>query len=433
MSNTVVGGVYQSIIEEVINTSRVDFEENGVEESVLDDLCQGWKRKLSQFNVAQFPWDPKPDPTDQSNAPPVTASAVSGPSGVLSSAGTGAKPDGSFPQPTMNPMGGPQGLSMPLAMPSMDQVAGKPDDMNSAVKMEPDLHNGSNMNGVPAMQHGGGPAMPNYSSMPMGGGPAAARAMQQLQNTFGPRAAASINAIHSGMHQNTTQQQARVMNAANAQQYRAQMASAQAHAAQAAHAAGQMHNSNGVGRSQMDGAGDAEDSGSQAAFFEGVLMQQQTAGQPPVELGRVEIDNLLHEQMTLRAKQMEGGGLMVPLREATKHSRKAAGSSQSQKGQKSQKSQRAGTIAQVDGMDDDENETKDGVIDEDAINSDLDDPDDNHEDDDDEDDVLGPIMLCVYDKVQRVKNKWKCTLKDGVLTVNGKEYVFHKATGEYEW
>jgi len=39
----------------------------------------------------------------------------------------------------------------------------------------------------------------------------------------------------------------------------------------------------------------------------------------------------------------------------------------------------------------------------------------------------------MYDKVQRVKNKWKCTLKDGVLLVNGKEYVFHKATGEYEW
>lgn len=27
----------------------------------------------------------------------------------------------------------------------------------------------------------------------------------------------------------------------------------------------------------------------------------------------------------------------------------------------------------------------------------------------------------------------KCTLKDGVLNVNGKDYVFHKATGEYEW
>ena len=27
----------------------------------------------------------------------------------------------------------------------------------------------------------------------------------------------------------------------------------------------------------------------------------------------------------------------------------------------------------------------------------------------------------------------KCVLKDGVLSVNGKDYVFHKATGEYEW
>lgn len=27
----------------------------------------------------------------------------------------------------------------------------------------------------------------------------------------------------------------------------------------------------------------------------------------------------------------------------------------------------------------------------------------------------------------------KCVMKDGVLTVNGKEYVFHKASGEYEW
>jgi hypothetical protein len=30
------------------------------------------------------------------------------------------------------------------------------------------------------------------------------------------------------------------------------------------------------------------------------------------------------------------------------------------------------------------------------------------------------------------KNR-KCVMKDGVLTVNGREYVFHKASGEYEW
>lgn len=40
MSNQAVGNVYQTIIEEVINSSRVDFEENGVEESVLEELRQ---------------------------------------------------------------------------------------------------------------------------------------------------------------------------------------------------------------------------------------------------------------------------------------------------------------------------------------------------------------------------------------------------------
>lgn len=40
MSNQAVGNVYQTIIEEVINSSRVDFEESGIEESVLEELRQ---------------------------------------------------------------------------------------------------------------------------------------------------------------------------------------------------------------------------------------------------------------------------------------------------------------------------------------------------------------------------------------------------------
>ncbi|KAK6338904.1 transcription factor IIA subunit alpha [Orbilia brochopaga] len=71
--------------------------------------------------------------------------------------------------------------------------------------------------------------------------------------------------------------------------------------------------------------------------------------------------------------------------------------------------------------------------DEDAINSDLDDSDEEQPDDDDDGEGIPQIMLCMYDKVQRTKNKWKCVLRHGVLTVNGKEYVFQKATGEYEW
>ena len=38
MSNNVVGSVYEQIIEDVLSTSRVDFEENGVDEVVLDEL-----------------------------------------------------------------------------------------------------------------------------------------------------------------------------------------------------------------------------------------------------------------------------------------------------------------------------------------------------------------------------------------------------------
>lgn len=38
MSNATVGNIYQQIINEVIEASRVDFEEGGVEENVLEDL-----------------------------------------------------------------------------------------------------------------------------------------------------------------------------------------------------------------------------------------------------------------------------------------------------------------------------------------------------------------------------------------------------------
>ena len=38
MSNSLVGQVYASIIDEVVNSSRVDFEENGVDESALEEL-----------------------------------------------------------------------------------------------------------------------------------------------------------------------------------------------------------------------------------------------------------------------------------------------------------------------------------------------------------------------------------------------------------
>lgn len=82
--------------------------------------------------------------------------------------------------------------------------------------------------------------------------------------------------------------------------------------------------------------------------------------------------------------------------------------------------------------------------DSDAINSDLDDSDDEEDNDGDENgefeggdstgnDIEQNIMLCLYERVQRVRNRWKCSLKDGLMNINGKDYVFQKATGDSEW
>ncbi|KAF4979072.1 hypothetical protein FZEAL_4657 [Fusarium zealandicum] len=416
MSNQAVGNVYQAIIDEVVNSSRVDFEESGVEESVLEELRQGWQRKLTQLDVARFPWDPKPDPPPPAQAAPPTSVAPTHAQAQFS--------------PQLNV---PQGLSLPgVNQQPQGQNGVKPDanyvkpEASGAIKQEPGLQG----NSMP---------YPAYNSMDGKNNLAANRAAQQLQAQYGQRAASSINALHQQQqqpqpaqhqqppvpqqqqqqHQQHQQQQQQQQQQLPPQQpgmtqqqqqhmYRQHMAAATAQQQQHQQqqpANGQPHIRNG----QTDGAGDADE-------FEGVLMQRGASGDLQ-ELGRVEIDRMLHEQILAKAKSMEGGGLMLPLKEATRHT--SASASRSSKGKQP---------AAYDGGDDDDEEE-----DEDAINSDLDDPEDDRDDDDVDDEGLGNIMLCMYDKVQRVKNKWKCTLKDGVLTVNGKEYVFHKATGEYEW
>ncbi|AGO14083.1 AaceriAGR228Cp [[Ashbya] aceris (nom. inval.)] len=77
---------------------------------------------------------------------------------------------------------------------------------------------------------------------------------------------------------------------------------------------------------------------------------------------------------------------------------------------------------------------KSALLETDEINSDLDDTDDeyvNFGEEENGSDVN--IMLCLYEKVLRVKNKWKCNLKDGVATINNKDYAFQKSQGESEW
>lgn len=39
----------------------------------------------------------------------------------------------------------------------------------------------------------------------------------------------------------------------------------------------------------------------------------------------------------------------------------------------------------------------------------------------------------MYLKITRSRNKWKFYLKDGIMNVEGEDFVFQKANGDAEW
>jgi len=152
-------------------------------------------------------------------------------------------------------------------------------------------------------------------------------------------------------------------------------------------------NPTGLQYAQQDGAGDARDD------WDAVIMQRNAQGDDE-SLGRIAVDGMIRKHVEAMAQRMEGGGLLVPLDER----RPTVAVPRT----KQKTASRDRGPARYDGEDDEE------------IGSDLDDSDDDH-DPSLEDSMDGDVILCLYDKVQRVKNKWKCTLKDGVVTVEGKE------------
>ena len=63
--------------------------------------------------------------------------------------------------------------------------------------------------------------------------------------------------------------------------------------------------------------------------------------------------------------------------------------------------------------------------DEEPLDSDL--------DDEDEEPAPTDYILCQFDKVSRVKNRHKCQLKDGIMHLNGRDYLFSKAPCDFEF
>lgn len=361
---------------------------------------------MSQTGVAHFPWDPKPE---QVASPSLSTPTTSAPIQTQTQTTSNYSNAITTPAPPQ-----PQQQQAP-------QFAG-------------------NSNGVTIKQEPGAEAQAPISYPP----PAAfntaqsaqERAALNLQHQYGQRAAASISAIHGTvpvmqqqqrpmqmpMSQQQTQngqqmqnglqiqnhqqqqqpqqqgQQNLNMNAQQAQQlYRQRMAQQAAAQQQAA----QMMKNNNIG-GQTDGADEIQPGSI------GILTRMNAQGEE-VEMGRIEIDHMIRRRIEAMGQSMEGGGLMRPLGRQVPASRP-----------KKRRAENAGTSAlapagtssgnttvpvpQYDGLDDDDVKDEDEK-DEDAINSDLDDPEEKDMDDDDEDEGAN-TMLCMYDKVQRVKNKW---------------------------
>ena len=70
---------------------------------------------------------------------------------------------------------------------------------------------------------------------------------------------------------------------------------------------------------------------------------------------------------------------------------------------------------------------------EDTIGSDLDDSQDEGDIDSEDEDENTPLILCLYEKVHRTKNKWRANMNHGIVCIDGREWVFEKGNGEYEW
>ncbi|KAG8232654.1 hypothetical protein J437_LFUL012614 [Ladona fulva] len=82
-----------------------------------------------------------------------------------------------------------------------------------------------------------------------------------------------------------------------------------------------------------------------------------------------------------------------------------------------------------DEKDEEEEEENEGGAEEEPLNSEDDVSDEDPTDLFDTDNVV----VCQYDKITRSRNKWKFYLKDGIMNLGGKDFVFQRANGDAEW
>ncbi|KAG0272717.1 transcription factor IIA subunit alpha [Linnemannia exigua] len=328
MANSTVTAVYRFVIDDVITNVRRDFEDMGVDETIMHELQRSWEAKLAQAKVAAMQ---PAEPAAAVESYPFEEPAYEQP------ATTSAQSSSSAPAPAP-----PAAISAPASSGSAHA-----------------------------------PTLPPLPSLPLPPVPVAPPASVPYNYRVEQTPAANLANVAS------TTQQGEHGNAGRPQQYAPSRKNIST-------PGGGRNNTNNI--PQHDGPADA-----------GELEM----------MSRQELDAFIEKKI------QEGEGLGEMTFTLTMSDRAA------------RKMKRDGlglgadgfTIGQVDGDDDDNNGTEDDT----GLGSDLDDSDGDMDEESDN------IVLCQYDKVSRTKSKWKCVLKDGIMLINGRDYLFHKANGDFEW
>ncbi|KAK3811957.1 MAG: transcription factor IIA, alpha/beta subunit [Benniella sp.] len=307
MANNTVTSVYRFVIDDVITNVRRDFEDMGVDETILHELQRSWEFKIAQSKVTPF------------QAPEPAAAAAAGEAYPFEESGYDQPAPASAPGSAQTSASAPPASAYnyrpePTAAANLANVASSTlqGDTNSTGRPQPH---------VPPRSNPGGAGGNNHISLPGGG-------------------------------RNGTTDSSNIP--------------------------------------QTDGAADTELEFMSTADMDAYLQKR------------------FREAREAEALSGEQSEMTFTLTLSDRAARKA---------------KRDGlegfAIGQVDGEEDEDDDT--------GLGSDLDDSDG------DMDDESENIVLCQYDKVSRTKSKWKCVLKDGIMQINGRDYLFHKANGDFEW
>mmetsp|Transcript_37985 Transcript_37985/g.63864 ORF Transcript_37985/g.63864 Transcript_37985/m.63864 type:complete len:210 (+) Transcript_37985:77-706(+) len=149
---------------------------------------------------------------------------------------------------------------------------------------------------------------------------------------------------------------------------------------------------------------------------------------PPVPAAKPDETGMVPGPLGALVKSEDGTGLLAPLA-LQNGAEELNGVKRKRDDGLEEASTAGGSVERIGGTsatDDAEEKRKEKLESEELGSSDDD-------DDDDDEPETSHLVLAQFDKVNRTKSKWKCNLKDVVLHLNGRDYTFSRANGEFEF